>query len=138
MVVKCRKAFTLIELIFAIVIIAISVVSLPTMIQATSSGVAKNLETQEAILKAIVLTKTAIGENSFTTIDEVEETTKTAISDDTGLEDYKFDQKYTLTIEQPATFGEDTNASIKKITTKIFNEDGSKLIASFSAYKFNY
>lgn len=42
------RAFTLIELIFAIVIIGISVVSLPMMNQAISKGVEKNL-VQEAI-----------------------------------------------------------------------------------------
>lgn len=43
-----RLAFTLIELIFAIVIIAISVLSLPMMTQVTSKGVEENI-VQEAI-----------------------------------------------------------------------------------------
>ena len=43
-----RHAFTMIELIFAIVVIAISVISLPTMIQTTSDGMEGNLA-QEAI-----------------------------------------------------------------------------------------
>ena len=46
-----RAAFTFIELIFAIVIIAITVISLPTMIQATSKGIESNL-VQEAIFTA--------------------------------------------------------------------------------------
>lgn len=46
-----RTAFTLIELIFAIVIIAISVVSLPMMNQVVSSGVDSSLK-QEAIFAA--------------------------------------------------------------------------------------
>ncbi|MEA2073394.1 MAG: type II secretion system protein [Campylobacterota bacterium] len=46
-----KSAFTLIELIFAIVIIAISVVSLPMMNQAISKGVDANL-VQEAIFAA--------------------------------------------------------------------------------------
>jgi len=46
-----RAAFTLIELVFAIVIIAISVVSLPMMNQAISKGVDANL-VQEAIFAA--------------------------------------------------------------------------------------
>jgi prepilin-type N-terminal cleavage/methylation domain-containing protein len=46
-----RNAFTLIELIFAIVVIAISVVSLPMMTQVTSNGIEKNL-VQEAIFIA--------------------------------------------------------------------------------------
>lgn len=136
MVVKSTKAFTLIELIFAIVVIAISVVSLPRMIQVTSSSVVSNLETQEAIFKAIVLTKSAVGENSFADIDNVTETLK-YISSGIGLSDYKFNQKYTLKVEVNATFNGETNASIKKVTTEIFTKD-NLLIASFSAYKFNY
>ncbi|MEA1983751.1 MAG: prepilin-type N-terminal cleavage/methylation domain-containing protein [Campylobacterota bacterium] len=135
--VNSSKAFTLIELIFAIVIIAISVISLPTMTDATSSGVAKNVEVQEAIFKAIVMTKSAVGENSFANIDDTEQTTKTLITDDVGLSDYKFKQKYTLDITTSATFNGETNASIKKVTTQIFTED-DELLASFSAYKFNY
>ncbi len=137
MVVGYKKAFTLIELIFAIVIIAIAVVSLPTMVQVTSSGVAKNLETQEAIFKAIVLTKSAIGENSFANIDSVAQTTKSNISDEVGLYDYKFNQKYTLTIDTNASFNGETSIDIKKVTTTIFDVNDEK-VASISAYKFNY
>ena len=46
-----RYAFTMIELIFAIVIIAISVLSLPMMIQTTSKAIESNL-VQEAIFAA--------------------------------------------------------------------------------------
>jgi len=46
-----KPAFTLIELIFAIVVIAISVVSLPMMTQATSKAIDSNL-IQEAIFAA--------------------------------------------------------------------------------------
>lgn len=46
-----KFAFTMIELIFAIVIIAISVMSLPVMIQVTSKGIENNL-VQEAIFAA--------------------------------------------------------------------------------------
>ena len=46
-----RFAFTMIELIFAIVIIGISVISLPMMTQTTSKGVEQNL-VQEAIFAA--------------------------------------------------------------------------------------
>lgn len=47
-----RLAFTMIELIFAIVIIAIAVISLPIMTQVTSEGMKKNLA-QEGIFTAI-------------------------------------------------------------------------------------
>ncbi len=51
--VSFKTAFTMIELIFAIVIIAIAVISLPTMIQVISKGMEKNLA-QEAIFGASV------------------------------------------------------------------------------------
>ena len=137
MVVKFKHAFTLIELIFAIVIIGISFMSVPMMIQATSTGVSKNLEVQEAIFKAIVITKSAVGENSFVSVDDVIQGTKTALTGGVGLFDYKFTQKYTLSVTTPATFNGETSADYKKITTSIYN-DTDELLASYSAYKFNY
>ena len=127
----------MIELIFAIVIIAITVVSMPMMTQVTSAGANKNLELQEAIYKAVVLTNIAIGENTFTTIDSVVQTTKTTIATTVGLLEYKFNQTYTLEITSPATFNGETSNDIKKITTKIYDVD-NQLVTSLSAYKFNY
>lgn len=49
--VQSKSAFTMIELIFAIVIIGISILSLPMMTQATSKGIEGNL-VQEAIFAA--------------------------------------------------------------------------------------
>ena len=46
-----RLAFTMVELIFAIVVIAIAVLSLPVMVQITSKGIENNL-VQEAIFAA--------------------------------------------------------------------------------------
>jgi len=137
MVVRLKKAFTLIELIFAIVIIGISFMSVPMMIQATSTGVAKNLEVQEAIFKAIVITKSAVGENNFANIDNLVQPTKTVLTDGVGISDYKFPQKYTLSVTTPATFNGESSNDFKKITTNIYNEN-DELLASFSAYKFNY
>lgn len=57
-----RSAFTLIELIFAIVIIAISVVSLPMMNQAIGKGVDANL-VQEAIFAAATELNEAVSAN---------------------------------------------------------------------------
>jgi len=54
-----KSAFTLIELIFAIVIIAISVVSLPMMNQAVYKGVSANI-VQEAIFAASTLLNEAV------------------------------------------------------------------------------
>ena len=57
-----RAAFTFIELIFAIVIIGISVISLPLMIQTTSTGIEKNL-VQEAVFAASTQLNQAIAAN---------------------------------------------------------------------------
>lgn len=57
-----RAAFTFLELIFAIVIIGISVVSLPTMIATTSEGIKSNL-VQEAIFAASAQLNQAIAAN---------------------------------------------------------------------------
>lgn len=50
-----RNAFTMIELIFAIVVISIAVVSLPMMTQATSKGIESNI-VQEAIFATASIT----------------------------------------------------------------------------------
>jgi len=57
-----RSAFTLIELIFAIVIIAISIMSLPLMTQATSRGMEGNI-VQEAIFAASTELNQAVAAN---------------------------------------------------------------------------
>lgn len=137
-----RGAFSMIELIFAIVVIAISALSLPMMTQTTSTGVFKNLETQEAIFKAVVLTKKAIGEYSFANIDNVAKSSYTAVeSGSVGLTEYKFPHYYTLTTATGASFGTlVASADVKKVTTSIYKLEGSTytLMATFSAYKFNY
>jgi len=57
-----KAAFTLIELIFAIVIIAITVVSLPMMNQAVSKGISANI-VQEAIFAAATELNSAVSAN---------------------------------------------------------------------------
>ena len=73
-----RYAFTLIELIFAIVVIAISVISLPMMTQVTSKGIETNL-VQEAIFASVAEINMATtyiwDENSF--IDDNESSSNT-------------------------------------------------------------
>ncbi len=58
--IRKRFAFTLIELIFAIVIIGISVISLPMMMQVTSKGIEANI-LQEAIFAASTQLMSATG-----------------------------------------------------------------------------
>lgn len=72
-----KSAFTLIELIFAIVVIAITVISLPMMNQAVSKGIDSNL-LQEAIFAAA----TELNEATTAQWDEasIDENTSTAVS----------------------------------------------------------
>ncbi|MBN2815711.1 MAG: hypothetical protein JXQ67_03460 [Campylobacterales bacterium] len=60
--VKTRAAFTFIELIFAIVIIAITVISLPTLSNTTSEGIERNL-VQEAVFAAATELNQAVTAN---------------------------------------------------------------------------
>lgn len=72
-----RSAFTMIELIFAIVIIAVSVMSLPMVNQVTSSGIERNL-VQEAIFASVAEINMATtyiwDENSLIDADDVNAT----------------------------------------------------------------
>ena len=94
-----RYAFTMIELIFAIVIIAISVMSLPMMTQVTSAGIERNFA-QEAIFTSIAEMNIAItytwdevsliDSNATGSIDELSRVINiNAVSDcaDSGLDD---------------------------------------------------
>ena len=69
-----RFAFTLIELIFAIVIIGITVISLPMMTQATSKGIEKSI-VQEAVFAAAAELNQAVtyfwDKNSMDTADSL-------------------------------------------------------------------
>jgi prepilin-type N-terminal cleavage/methylation domain-containing protein len=58
---KSRAAFTLIELIFAIVIIGIAAVSIPTISQITHSGVEQNLAQEAILLSSAEIVKTVSG-----------------------------------------------------------------------------
>jgi len=81
-----RSAFTLIELVFAIVIIAISVVSLPTMNQAIAKGTDANL-VQEAIFAASAkLNDTLSAHWDENSIDHNETNTLAGVIDDGSCE----------------------------------------------------
>jgi len=92
-----KSAFTLIELIFAIVVIAITVVSLPMMNQAISKGVDTNL-VQEAIFAAA----TELNEATTTQWDEasIDTNASTIISQviniDNTCENNQSNQRYRL------------------------------------------
>ena len=56
-----KTAFTMIELIFAIVVIAIAVVSLPMMMQVNSKGVESNLDEEAIFVASVELTQASTG-----------------------------------------------------------------------------
>ena len=79
-----KSAFTMIELIFAIVIIGITVVSLPMMTQATSKGMESNLA-QEAIFAASAELNQVLSHkwsiNSQENVGELSKVIPTAVND---------------------------------------------------------
>lgn len=135
-----RTAFTMIELLFAIVIIAFSVLAIPMISQVTSKGLESTIEAQEAIFKAVVMTKYETMKNyNFDNLENAKQATLTPIQTAAGsLEGYKFQHSYTLGVDSSSTFGEDTvsNNDIKKVTTVIYDENNKKLV-QLIAYKFN-
>jgi prepilin-type N-terminal cleavage/methylation domain-containing protein len=140
-----RYGFTMIELIFAIVIIAISVMSLPMMTQVTTSSSITNLESDEAIFAAYVKALEATDENfsavSSTTIDAV------AQDDANGsLQGLKFEQNYVVDVTTNGSFGSNTNdANIKKVAVYICDKTQTTTagcknnpVTVLYTYKFNF
>ena len=129
-----RFGFSMIELIFAIVIVAVAVMSLPMMTQVTSKGSERNLKADEAIFEAYVKAV----ETTDQTFDEIPIGTsslKDAMQGSASLQGLKYETKYKVTVE-PATFADETNTSqIKKITVTIYDDKG-KVITQLHTYKF--
>jgi len=194
-----RAAFTFIELIFAIVIIAITVVSLPMLNQVISHNNEKSL-VQEAIFAAATelneattlhwdensleagdtsglakvinidsncesnasssryrlrpghirealhrkcLNNLALGEadsNTNDLVDAVEDNQHASkeifISSDTTAQGYKYDYNSTITISYNPVFDGANRQNLKKITSKIYDNDGNVLV-SLTTYVAN-
>ena len=83
---SCKPAFSMIELIFAIVIISVSVISLPMMTQATSKAIEENL-VQEAVFAASTELNQIVSyywdENSTQSGDSLSKVINTGDCDDT-------------------------------------------------------
>ena len=150
-----KSAFTLIELIFAIVVIAITVVSLPMMNQAISKGIDTNL-IQEAIFAAAtelneIITvqwdEASIDENSSKTISQV-------INLDGSCENNQSSERYRLRnghILQPlhrkclndlnqAELNSNIIDTIDALEDKVHNDTNIflNLIPDQTGYKYNY
>jgi prepilin-type N-terminal cleavage/methylation domain-containing protein len=131
-----RKGFSLIELVFAIVIVGVTVISLPVVVSVNSNTDANNLEADEAVFEAFVKAVEATDE-TFAKLTSVAKTDVIENSKNGSLTGLKFKNKYKITVTQNASFGADTNsADIKKVMVEIFDKD-DKLITKLYTYKFN-
>lgn len=134
-----KAAFSMLELIFAIVMIGISVLALPMVNQVTTEGIVHSIDAQEGLYKAIVMTKYETMKNhTYTTLDTAKVTTATPIqtgsSASDGLQGYKYDHSYTMDVTNSSFGG--TTTGVKKVTTNIYNEE-SELVVQLIAYKFD-
>ena len=134
-----RYAFSMIELIFAIVIIAVTMLSLPMMTDVTSKGSERNMKGDEAIFEAYVKAVEAT-DKKFADVNSTATTNwviSSAATNRTSKEGFKFDHKYKVNMNTPASFGDVNNsADIKKITVTIVDSDGN-VITKLYTYKFN-
>ncbi len=127
----------MIELIFAIVIIAIGVMSLPMMTQVTSNASAKNLEYDEAIFEAYVKAVEATDEPFAAVVSK----SKAPVLENNvsgSLAGLKFKHQYDVVVSTPASFdpGVAASADIKKVTVTIYDENDNVLTRVYT-YKFN-
>ncbi len=131
-----RYAFSMIELIFAIVIIAVTMLSLPMMTDVTSKGSERNLESDEAIFEAYVKAVEAT-DRKFNDLNSTASSSVLEAGASTTKEGLKYAHNYTVSVATPASFGDVTNsADIKKVTVTILDADGN-VITRLYTYKFN-
>ena len=133
-----RYAFSMIELIFAIVIVAITVMSLAMMRDVTSTSTINSINVDEASFEAYLKAIEATDE----TFDNVNsDTTKRSIigsGNAETLEGLKNDNKYDISVSTPATFGLDANSNdIKKVTITIYDKNDNEITKLYT-YKFNF
>lgn len=91
-----KSAFTLIELIFAIVIIAITVISLPMMNQAISKGIDSNLLQEAVFAAATELNEVTTAQWDEASIDLNASSLISQVIDDGNCEDNVSSQRYGL------------------------------------------
>ncbi|MDO8454134.1 MAG: hypothetical protein Q7S59_06140 [Sulfurimonas sp.] len=147
--VPSKSAFSMIELIFAIVIIGISVISLPMMTQATSKGVEGNL-VQEAIFAASAQLNQVLSyqwdENAIDGNDTLSKVVCPVGTTRLGLINQPLHRKCivnnistTLGLEPGETISTaDDIDDMNGITNNIFIDSGGGSVTSFQGYKNNY
>jgi len=130
-----KSAFTMIELIFAIVVIAIGVLSLPMMNSVLAKGGANTLKYDESIFEGYVKAL-EVTDSNFSALGSSADNDVISGSEAT-LAGLKFKNTYDVTVTNPASFADEINsADIKKVTIAIKDKDG-KIITKLYTYKFN-
>jgi len=137
MVMMKKNAFTMIELVFAIVIIAIGVISLPMMTQVTTQTTANNLQYDEAIFEAYVKAVEATDE-PFASVSAKAKAPVLDANASGSLAGLKFRHKYDIAVNTPVSFdpGVAATSDIKKVTVTIYDENDNILTRVYT-YKFN-
>ncbi len=141
-----RYAFTMIELIFAIVIIAIAVLSLPMMTDVTTSGSADTMKVEEAVFEAYVKALEVTDRNySYLSSADENGTVTTVVDQNFSLSHpqntlkthTRFKGFFSVTQGPADGFGGldggDSNISLVTITIK--DDDG--VVAKLYTYDFN-
>ncbi len=129
-----RFAFSMIELVFAIVVVAVTVLSLPLMTDVTSTSSADTMKEEEAIfeayVKALEVTDGVYGALS----NETDTTLTTGSGYAQGL---KYPFKVDVTVTRGSGFGDrdagDQNISLVSVSVK----DSGEVVAKLYAYDFN-
>lgn len=131
-----KFAFTMIELVFAIVIISVVVISIPRLYSVTSSTMETTIKSEESIYIASVLMKDILANSSYTSVDDMSVTKTNAISFSTinSLKGYKFAYLVSIDVTANAQFGVTSDA--KKIIVKIYTQYDDSLITTLEGYKF--
>ncbi len=124
MVVK-RFAFSMIELIFAIVVVSIAIVSLPILSSTSTNTTVSNIEIEEALFKAYVYAL----QTTDKAFSDVNTTSKISAQTQSGnISGYKYNQQYKIDVT--------TTGDIKKVDVTIYDENDNELVKLYT-YKFN-
>jgi type II secretory pathway pseudopilin PulG len=129
----------MIELIFAIVIIAIGVMSLPMVSSVTAQGSANNLQYDEAIFEAYVRAMEVVSGDYDTITPAAVNTSMDATTNGVRLYGLKYENKVDLSIDSNSSFlgkGAAQGYGVKKITVSVKNPDGD-LLTKLTVFKFN-
>ena len=125
----------MIELIFAIVVIAVTVLSLPMMTDVTSSGSSDTIKAEEAIFEAYVKAL-EVTDGNYSSL--AEENGSVLVTGGGTAQGFKFSNfKADVTITQGSGFGAfdvgDGNISFITVSVK----DGSDVVSKLYTYDFN-